>query len=66
NVKLINTLKVYFLFNLNISKTAEELNVTRNTVAARLDKIKSLTGLTPSDFNDAVKLKVLLTAMDVK
>ena len=64
--KLLNTLRVYFSSNLNISKTAEELNVTRNTVSARLDKIKELTGLTPTDFNDAVKLKVLLTAIDVK
>jgi len=57
---------VYFSSNLNISKTAEVLNVTRNTVSARLDKIKRLTGLSPDDFNDAVKLKVLLTAIDVK
>jgi len=64
--KLINTLEVYFSSNLNISKTAEVLNVTRNTVSARLDKIKRLTGLSPDDFNDAVKLKVLLTAIDVK
>ena len=64
--KLLNTLRAFFASNLNISKTAEELNVTRNTVSARLDKIKELTGLTPTDFNDAVKLKVLLTAIDVK
>lgn len=66
DVKLINTLRAFFSSNLNISKTAEELQVTRNTVGARLDKIKSLTGLTPTDFNDAVKLKVLLTAINVQ
>lgn len=64
--KLINTLKMYFSSNLNISKTADKLKVTRNTVSARLDKIKKLTGLMPTDFNDAVKLKVLLTALDLK
>ena len=63
---MINTLKMYFSSNLNISKTADKLKVTRNTVSARLDKIKKLTGLMPTDFNDAVKLKVLLTALDVK
>lgn len=64
--KLINTLRAYFSSDLNISKAAEKLKVTRNTVGSRLNKIKTLTGLTPSDFNDAVKLKVLLTAIDVK
>ncbi len=66
NTKLIKTLNAYFLSNLNISRTAEELKVTRNTVSGRLDKIKRLTGLEPSNFNDAVKLKVLLTAIDIK
>ena len=66
DMKLINTLKAYFSTNLNISKAAEVLNVTRNTVCARLEKIKALTGLSPDDFNDAVKLKVLLTAIEVK
>lgn len=66
NTKLIKTLNAYFSSNLNISRTAEELKVTRNTVSGRLDKIKRLTGLEPSNFNDAVKLKVLLTAIDIK
>lgn len=66
DIKLIKTLEAYFLSNLNISKTAERLEVTRNTVSGRLDKIKRLTGLKPYDFNDAVKLKVLLTAMHIK
>lgn len=64
--KLVDTLKAFFWSNLNVSKTAVRLNVTRNTVNARLDKIKSLTGLSPGDFNDAVKLMVLLTAVGVK
>ncbi|WP_237661003.1 sugar diacid recognition domain-containing protein [Tepidanaerobacter sp. GT38] len=64
--KLINTIKAFFSANLNISKSATKLNVTRNTVNARLDKIKTLTGLSPKDFNDAVKLMVLLKAIDVK
>jgi carbohydrate diacid regulator len=65
DIKLIKTLKTFFLSNLNISKTAEVLKVTRNTVSGRLDKIKRLTGLEPSDFNDAVKLKILLTIIDI-
>jgi carbohydrate diacid regulator len=65
DIKLIKTLRAYFSSNLNISKTAERLNITRNTVSGRLDKIKKLTGLEPGNFNDAVKLKVLLTANDI-
>ncbi len=66
DIRLVKTLRVYFASDLNISKTAEELKVTRNTVSSRLDEIKRLTGLKPSNFNDAVKLKVLLTTIDLK
>lgn len=66
NDKLIETLKTYFESNLNISKTAKVLQITRNTVCARIEKIKDITGLDPSNFNDAVKLKILLTATNVK
>lgn len=66
DTKLTTTLKTYFSSNLNISKTAKTLNVTRNTVSSRLEKIKELTGLDPSDFNDALKLDVLLRAVYIK
>lgn len=66
DTKLTMTLKTYFSSNLNISKTAKTLNVTRNTVSSRLEKIKELTGLDPSDFNDALKLDVLLRAVYIK
>lgn len=66
DAKLIATLKAFFSSNLNISKTAKTLDVTRNTVSSRLEKIKELTGLDPSNFNDAVKLDVSLRAIYAK
>jgi carbohydrate diacid regulator len=57
--KLIDTLKAFFENDLNLTATAEKLDITRNTLANRLSKIKELSGYDPRKFNDAVKLKIL-------
>ena len=49
-----------FRQNLNISKTAKELFMHRNTLIYRLDKLKRVTGLDVSCFDDAVILRLLL------
>ncbi|MGM0370552.1 MAG: CdaR family transcriptional regulator [Bacillota bacterium] len=55
--KYQQTLQVYFSNNLNISETARELFLHRNSILYRLDKIKEVTGLDPKKFNDAIQLK---------
>ncbi|MEH6576964.1 MAG: helix-turn-helix domain-containing protein, partial [Amphritea sp.] len=49
---LKKTLHSLFCSNLNISKAAENLNIHRNTLRHRLDKIKELTGLDVTDLNN--------------
>ncbi len=46
--------------NLNLSETARELYIHRNTLTYRLDKIERLTGLDVRKFSDAVNFRILL------
>ncbi len=58
--KLIETLKIFFECNLNQSITAGKMNISRNTLSSRLDKVKELTGYDPRFFSEAVKLKLFI------
>lgn len=49
-----------FKQNLNISQTAKELFMHRNTLIYRLDKIRKSTGLDATHFDDAVTLRIIL------
>jgi DNA-binding PucR family transcriptional regulator len=60
-IELIKTLEQVLTDNLNISQAARSLYLHRNTLLYRLDKIKTLTGLDPRCFEDAVLLKIALT-----
>ncbi len=56
--ELSETLEVFLAESLNLTKTAETLNVHRNTVIYRLDKITDLLGRDPRRFTDAVELYI--------
>jgi carbohydrate diacid regulator len=58
--ELQETLEIFLDLDLSVEQTSKRLNVHRNTVAYRLDKVKQLYGLNPRSFNDAVQLKILL------
>jgi len=60
DIELRRTIHVYFQNNLNVSETARNLYIHRNTLAYRLDKIKKLTGLDLTEFDDAAYLRILL------
>lgn len=49
-----------FKQNLNISQTAKQLFMHRNTLIYRLDKLQKTTGLDVGKFEDAVKLRLFL------
>jgi carbohydrate diacid regulator len=55
---LKETLLKFFECDLNVSRTAREMYIHRNTLIYRLDKIYSLTGRDPRIFSDAVDLKI--------
>lgn len=58
--ELVMTMTQFFLNDLNITETARNLFVHRNTLIYRLSKIEKLTGLDLKRFEDAVKLYLIL------
>jgi len=56
----MQTIQVFFENNLNVSETARELFVHRNTLVYRLEKIRRITGLDLREFDNAVTFKVAL------
>jgi carbohydrate diacid regulator len=60
DLELRDTLEMFLSSNLSVDITSKQLNIHRNTVTYRLDKIKHLYGLNPRNFDDAVQLKILL------
>ena len=56
----ILTIQKFFKHNLNVSETARELFVHRNTLVYRLDKIEKITGLDLREFDQAVTFKVAM------
>ena len=57
--ELMSTLFALFENDLNVSGTARALFMHRNTLNYRLNKVRSLTGLDPCSFGDAVELLTL-------
>ncbi len=60
--RMIETVQSLFDNNLNLSVTARELYTHRNTLVYRLDKIKKISGFDLRSFDDAVMLKIIMTA----
>ena len=58
--ELLETVKMFFEKDLNLSDTARQLYIHRNTLTYRLDKIEKITGLDLRRFDDAVTFKMLL------
>ena len=58
--ELLETLHVFFAENCCPSDTVKRLSIHRNTLGYRLDKIKSLAGLDPRRFDDAVQIRLAL------
>ncbi|MDR6553953.1 sugar diacid recognition domain-containing protein [Paenibacillus qinlingensis] len=58
--KLLVTLRVFLECNLNIARTAERLEIHRNSLVYRLTQVKELTGYDPQLFQDAISLQFLV------
>ena len=54
------TINKFFENNLNVSETARQLYIHRNTLVYRLDKIQKETGLDLRVFEDAITFKIAL------
>lgn len=56
----LGTINMFFENNLNVSETARELFVHRNTLVYRLEKLQKQTGLDIRKFDDALTFKIAL------
>ena len=59
NEEMIQTIEMFFRKDLNLSDTARQLFIHRNTLVYRLDKVQRQTGLDLRRFDDAVTFKIL-------
>lgn len=66
NSELLETINGFFTHNLNVTDTANELFLHRNTLIYRLNKICQLTNLDIRNFEDACKLRILLALLQNK
>ncbi|HEY8597236.1 MAG TPA: helix-turn-helix domain-containing protein, partial [Thermomicrobiales bacterium] len=58
--ELLDTLDAFFAENCCPSTTARRLAIHRNTLGYRLDKIASLAGLDPRNFDEALQIRLAL------
>lgn len=56
--EMILTILKFFENNLNVSETSRQLYVHRNTLVYRLEKVKRITGLDLTKFDDAIVFKI--------
>lgn len=59
NDEMLQTIEMFFAKDLNLSDTARQLFIHRNTLVYRLDKVQRQTGLDLRRFDDAVTFKIL-------
>ena len=58
------TINKFFENNLNVSETARQLFVHRNTLVYRLEKLERSTGLDIRSFDDALTFKIALMVVN--
>ncbi|WP_421616926.1 CdaR family transcriptional regulator [Brevibacillus sp. TJ4] len=58
--ELMQTLQTLFSSDLNLSLAAQRLNLHRNTLLYRLDRIEDILGRNPRNFADAVRIQLAL------
>ena len=58
---LLQTLQIFFKYDMNITKASEELFIHRNSLVGRLKRITEITGYKPQNFRDAVILNLAMT-----
>lgn len=64
NEEMLATIEKFFNNSLNLSETARQLFIHRNTLVYRLDKIQKVLGLDLRNFHDAVTFKIMMMLME--
>lgn len=64
NEETLTTIQKFFENNLNISETARQLYVHRNTLVYRLERLEKTIGLDIRRFDDAMTFKIAMMVLD--
>lgn len=64
DLEMLTTINAFFDNGLNISETARNLYVHRNTLVYRLEKLQKTIGLDIRNFEDAMTYKIVVMAVD--
>lgn len=64
NEETLTTIQKFFENNLNISETARQLYVHRNTLVYRLERLEKTIGLDIRKFDDAMTFKIAMMVLD--
>lgn len=64
NDEMLETVNMFFRCDLNLSDTARQMFIHRNTLMYRLDKIEKVTGLDLRRFHDATVFRILMEFPD--
>ena len=64
NEETLTTIQKFFENNLNISETARQLYVHRNTLVYRLERLEKIIGLDIRKFDDAMTFKIAMMVLD--
>ena len=62
--EILTTINMFLENNLNVSETARQLYVHRNTLLYRLEKLEKMSGLDIRIFDDALTLKIALMVVN--
>ena len=62
--EVISTVNAFLDNNFNVSETARQLYIHRNTLGYRIEKLKQSTGLDVREFNDALTFKIALMVVN--
>ncbi len=62
--EMMETIRTYFRNDLNLSTTARQLFIHRNTLLYRMEKIRKATGLDLRGFGDAAAFQIILNLTD--
>ena len=60
NAETLETVRVFFENDLNLSTTARQLFIHRNTLIYRIEKIRKITGLDLKRFEDAAVFRIMM------
>ena len=62
--EMLMTINKFYHNNLNVSETARQMYVHRNTLVYRIERLKEATGLDIRTFDDALTLKIALMVVN--